>query len=108
MGTWRLWMDENNMIELLILFIVLQLADAATTVYGVKKGLREFNPIMSLVHTNLGLYGGLFLMKVPITAIVTYIVVTGQVGITFMGLLVVPFLALLINNLYWIYRNNDG
>jgi len=47
-------------------------------------------------------------MKVPITAIITYYVVTGQVGVTFMGLLVVPFLALLINNLYWLYRNNDG
>lgn len=108
MGTRRLWMDENNMIELLILFVALQLADTATTIYGVKKGLNEVNPIMRKLFAKVGLYGGLFVMKVPITVIVTYIVVTGQVGVTFMGLLVVPFLALLINNLYWLYRNNDG
>ena len=93
---------------MLAIFLALQAADAYTTIYGVRNGLSEANPIMRRLFAKLGLYGGLFVMKVPITVIVTYIVVTGQVGVTFMGLLVVPFLVLLINNLYWLYRNNDG
>jgi len=101
-------MDENNMIELLLLFVALQLADTATTIYGVKNGLSEANPIMRRLFAKLGLYGGLFVMKVPITVIVTYVVLTGQVGGTFMGLLVVPFIALLVNNLYWLYRTKYG
>jgi len=90
----------------LIAFLLLQAADAATTTYGIRNGLKEANPVMRFLIAKLGLYGGLFVMKVPISAVVTYVVLTGQVGITFMGLLVVPFLALLINNLYWLYRNN--
>lgn len=89
---------------LLILFLALQAADAATTIYGVRNGLSEANPIMRLIHAKLGLYGGLFVMKVPITAVVVYVVLTGQVGVTFMALLVVPFAALLANNLYWLRR----
>ena len=101
-------MGEDMIYALLVIFLVLQSADAYTTIYGVRNGLSEANPIMRKLFAKLGLYGGLFVMKVPITVIVTYIVLTGQVGVTFMGLLVVPFLALLINNLYWLYRNNDG
>lgn len=89
---------------LLILFLALQSADAATTIYGVRNGLSESNPIMRKLFATLGLYAGLALLKVPITAVVVYVVLTGQVGVTFMALLVVPFAALLLNNLYWLNK----
>ena len=89
---------------LLILFLALQAADAYTTIYGVRNGLKEANPIMRKLFAKLGLYGGLVLMKVPISAVVIYVVLTGQVGVTFIGLLVIPFAALLVNNLYWLNK----
>lgn len=89
---------------LLVLFLALQAADAATTIYGVRNGLKEANAIMRKVHGALGLYGGLFLMKLPISALIAYIVVTGQVGVYFMLWLVIPFAGLLANNLYWIRK----
>lgn len=93
------------MIALLILFLALQAADAYATIYGVRNGLREANPIMRKLFAKLGLYGGLVLLKAPITAVVVYVVLTGQVGVTFMGLLVIPFVALLVNNLYWMNKS---
>lgn len=89
---------------LLALFITLQAADAITTIYGVRNGLSEANPIMRKVFSALGLYGGLVVMKVPISAVVIYYAIAGQFSVTGMWLLVVPFAALLVNNLYWIVR----
>lgn len=89
---------------LLILFLALQVADAYTTIYGIRNGLKEANPIMRKLFAKLGLYAGLALLKVPITAVIAYIVLTGQVGVTFMWLLVIPFAALLVNNLYWLNK----
>ena len=89
---------------LLILFLALQAADAYTTIYGVRNGFTEANTILRFVFGKLGLYGGLFVMKVPITALIVYIVLNELVGLTFMLLLIVPFVALLANNLYWLRR----
>lgn len=92
------------MTMLLILFVALQIADAVTTRYGILNGLKESNGIARFLFEKLGLSGGLFVAKVPITAIVVYIVLNELVGMTFMLLLVVPFVALLANNLYWINK----
>lgn len=89
---------------LLTLFLALQAADAYTTLYGVRNGLSEANPIMRKLFATLGLYGGLVLMKVPVTAVVAYFVMTDQASLLFMGLLVVPFAGLLANNLYWLNK----
>ena len=89
---------------LLILFLALQAADAYTTIYGVRNGLKEANPIMRKLFAKLGLYVGLVLLKVPIAAVVVYVVLTGQVGVTFMMWLVLPFIALLANNMYWLRK----
>lgn len=89
---------------LLIIFIALQIADAVTTIYGAHIGVDEANPVMRFVFGKVGLYGGLFLMKVPITAIISYIVLSGQAGFTFILLLVIPFTVILLNNLYCIYK----
>jgi len=92
------------MTALLILFIALQSADAATTIYGLRNGAREMNAVARWLFDKLGLAGGIFLTKVPITAVVAYIVLNELVGLTFMLLLIVPFVALLANNLYWINK----
>ena len=89
---------------LIVIFLALQVADAYTTIYGVRNGLSETNPIMRKLFATLGLYIGLFVMKVPITAVVVYVVLTEQVGVMFMCLLVVPFAGLLVNNLYWLNK----
>lgn len=90
---------------LLILFLALQAADVAATIYGVRNGLSEANPIMRRLFAKLGLYAGLALLKVPITAVIVYVVLTDQVGVTFMWLLIVPFVAFLVNNLYWLNKD---
>ena len=71
-----------------------------------KHGLGEANPIMRKVFSKFGLYGGLALMKIPLTLAVINEVVQDRAGLTFMFLLVIPFIALLINNLYWIYKHH--
>lgn len=93
---------------LFVLFVVLQAADAAATIWGIRNGLKEANTILGKVLTKLGVGPGLFVMKVPITALIGYLVVTHQVGPWFMGFLVVPFIALAANNLYWILKARGG
>lgn len=87
-------------IAMLILFLLLELADAFTTVYGIRNGLTEGNPILRKLVAKLGLYGGLALMKLPVMAGAVYCVVVEWAGLTFLLLLVIPFALLLVNNLW--------
>ena len=89
----------------LLAFLLLQAADAATTTYGIKNGLKEANPIMRFLTGKLGLYVGQAVIRLPIIAMVSYFALTGGLEEWAMIALVVPFVALLINNLYWIYKN---
>lgn len=89
----------------LLAFLLLQAADAATTTYGIKNGLKEANPIMRFLTGKLGLYAGQAVIRLPIVAMVSYFAMTGGLEEWAMIALVVPFVALLINNLYWIYKN---
>ena len=101
-------MDESMTtisIICLLLFLVLQGADVYTTTYGIKRGLKEANPIMRFLIAKLGLYVGQAVIRLPIIAMVSYFAITGGLEEWAMIALVVPFVALLINNLYWIYKN---
>lgn len=89
---------------LLILFLALQAADAATTIYGVRNGLSEANPIMRFLIAKLGLYVGQAAIRLPIIAMVSYFALTGGLEEWAMVALVVPFIALLANNLYWLRK----
>ena len=89
----------------LTLFLLLQSADAATTTYGIKNGLKEANPVMRFLIGKRGLYVGQAAIRLPIIAMVSYFAMTGGLEDWAMIALVVPFVALLINNLYWIYKN---
>jgi hypothetical protein len=104
MGTRRLWVGEDMTMILLFAFLLLELADAIVTVYGINRGLKEANPLMRKLFASLGLYGGLALMKLPVMVGAAYCVVVEGAGMTFMLLLVIPFAALLANNLYQIWR----
>lgn len=101
-------MDESMTtisIICLLLFWVLQGADVYTTTYGIKCGLKEANPVMRFLIGKLGLYVGQAAIRLPIVAMVSYFAMTGGLEEWAMIALVVPFVALLINNLYWIYKN---
>ena len=91
---------------LLILFLALQAADAATTIYGVRNGLSEANPIMRFLIAKLGLYVGQAAIRLPIVAMVSYFAMTGGLEEWAMIALVIPFAALLANNIYWLRREN--
>ena len=88
----------------LILFLLLQVADAYTTNYGIRNGLKEANPIMRFLIAKLGLYVGQAVIRLPIIAMVSYFALTGGLEDWAMILLVVPFAALLVNNLYWLRK----
>lgn len=88
----------------LIAFLLLQAADAYTTTYGIRNGLKEANPIMRFLITKLGLYVGQLTIRLPIIAMVSYFALTGGLEEWAMILLVVPFAALLVNNIYWLRR----
>jgi len=91
--------------SLLILFLLLEIADAVTTIYGIRNGLREANPLLRKLFAKLGLYGGLALLKLPVMIGAAYCVVVEKAGLTFMLLLVIPFALLLANNLYQIRKS---
>ena len=88
----------------LILFLLLQLADAATTTYGIKNGLKEANPVMRFLIGKLGLYVGQAVIRLPIIGMVSYFALAGGLEEWAMFSLVVPFAALLANNLYWLRK----
>lgn len=90
---------------LLILFLLLEIANAATTIYGIRNGLREANQILRKLFAKLGLRGGLAVMKLPVMAGAIYCVVVEGAGLTFLSLLVIPFSLLLANNLYQIRKS---
>ena len=88
----------------LIAFLLLQAADAATTTYGIRNGLKEANPVMRFLIAKLGLYAGQAVIRLPIIAMVSYFALTGGLEDWAMILLVIPFAALLVNNLYWLRK----
>ena len=88
----------------LLAFLLLQAADACTTTYGIKNGLKEANPIMRFLIGKLGLYVGQAIIRLPIIAMVSYFALTGGLEDWAMIALVVPFAALLVNNLYWLRK----
>ena len=88
----------------LLAFLLLQAADAYTTTYGIKNGLKEANPIMRFLIAKLGLYVGQLAIRLPIIAMVSYFAMTGGLEECAMILLVVPFAALLVNNIYWLRK----
>ena len=90
----------------LVLFLLLQAADAATTTDGIKNGLKEANPIMLFLIAKLGLYVGQAVIRLPIIAMVSYFALTGGLEDWAMIALVVPFAALLANNVFWLRREN--
>lgn len=90
----------------LILFLMIQFADAYTTTYGIKHGIKEANPIMRFLIAKLGLYVGQAVIRLPIIVMVSYFALTGGLEEWAMIALVVPFAALLANNLYWLRREN--
>lgn len=90
----------------LIAFLLLQAGDMATTTYGIKNGLKEANPVMRFLIGKLGLYVGQAVIRLPIIAMVSYFALTGGLEDWAMIALVVPFAALLANNLYWLRREN--
>ena len=87
---------------LLVIFLVLQSADTYTTTYGIKNGLKEANPVMRWLIGRLGLYVGQAVIRLPIIAMVSYFALTGGLEEWAMVALVVPFAALLANNIYWL------
>ena len=88
----------------LLAFLILQAADAYTTTYGIRNGLKEANPIMRFLIGKLGLYVGQAVIRLPIIAMVSYFALTGGLEEWAMIALVIPFAALLVNNLYWLRR----
>lgn len=88
----------------LLAFILLQAADAYTTTYGIKNGLKEANPVMRFLISKLGLYVGQAVIRLPIIAMVSYFALTGGLETWAMIALVVPFAVLLANNLYWMRK----
>lgn len=92
----------------LIAFLLLQAADAYTTTYGIKNGLKEANPIMLFLIAKLGLYVGQLAIRLPIIAMVSYFALTGGLEEWAMVALVIPFAALLANNLYWLLKTTNA
>ena len=88
----------------LLAFLLLQAADAATTTYGIKNGLKEANPIMRFLIARLGLYVGQAVIRLPIIAMVSYFALTGGLEEWAMIALVIPFAALLANNIFWLRK----
>ena len=88
----------------LILFLLLQAGDAYTTTYGIRNGLKEANPVMRFLIGKLGLYVGQAVIRLPIIAMVSYFALTGGLEDWAMIALVVPFAALLVNNIYWLRK----
>lgn len=88
----------------LILFLLLQAADAATTTYGIRNGLKEANPVLRFLIGRLGLYVGQAVIRLPIISMVSYFAFTGGLETWAMIALVAPFAVLLANNLYWMRK----
>ncbi len=88
----------------LILFLLLQAADAATTTYGIRNGLKEANPVLRFLIGRLGLYVGQAVIRLPIISMVSYFALTGGLETWAMIALVAPFAVLLANNLYWLRK----
>ena len=88
----------------LLAFLLLQAADAYTTTYGIHNGLKEANPIMRFLIAKLGLYVGQAVIRLPIIAMVSYFALTGGLEEWAMVALVIPFAALLANNVFWLRR----
>lgn len=88
----------------LLAFLLLQAGDMATTTYGIKNGLKEANPVMRWLICRLGLYVGQAVIRLPIIGMVSYFALTGGLEEWAMIALVVPFAALLANNIYWLRR----
>jgi len=88
----------------LALFLMLQAADVATTTYAIKNGLREGNPVMRFLIGRLGLVVGQAVIKLPVIVMISYFALTGGLEEWAMIALVVPFAAVLVNNLYWLHK----
>lgn len=87
------------------MFLLIKPSDITTTTYGIKHGMKEANPVMRFLIAKLGLYVGQAVIRLPIIAMVSYFALTGGLEEWAMVALVVPFLVLLINNLYWIRKS---
>lgn len=88
----------------LALFLLFQAGDIATTTYGIRNGLKEANPVMRFLLGKLGLYVGQAVIRLPIIAMVSYFALTDGLEEWAMIVLVVPFAALLANNIYWLRK----
>ncbi len=53
---------------LFVLFVVLQVVDAAATIWGIRNGLKEANPVMRFLIGKFGLYVGQAVIRLPIIA----------------------------------------
>lgn len=89
----------------LIVFLVLNAADAYTTMYGIRNGLKEVNPLMSKLFAKVGVKTGLFIMKVPVSIGAIYCVVVELAQLWFVLALAIPYAVLLSWNIYQLKRN---
>ena len=89
----------------LVLFLVLNAADAFITVYAMNKGYREVNPILNKLFTKVGVKAGLAIVKVPVSVGAIYAVVVEQAQLWFVLALVIPYALLLLWNLYQLKYN---
>lgn len=60
----------NSIYILFALFVLLQVADAYTTIMSIKSGAKEANPVMSAVFKITGVPMGLALIKLALIALV--------------------------------------
>jgi hypothetical protein len=91
-------------VTLLVVFLLLEVLDTITTIYGLKNGMTEGNFILRKFISKIGLYPTLALFKIPVMLGSVYAVFVEKAGLVFILLLVIPYTALGIYNLYQIYR----
>ena len=91
---------------LLIVFIALTTADAGLTIYGIRNGYRELNPILGSLMAKLGVKPALALTKIPVAIGAVYCVVVEQASIYFILALVIPYACLVVWNIYQIRKTS--
>ena len=89
----------------LVVFLALNAADAATTLYGIRNGMREANPLMAKLFAKVGVKMGLFIMKVPISIGAIYYVVVEHAPLLFVLALAIPYAILLVWNIFQLRRS---
>ena len=95
-------------ITLMILFLIVYAVEGYTTVIAKQRGLREANPAMRWLYNKIGVIPGVLLFHIPVSVGTVYAVLIEQAGLTFILLLLIPFTLVMINNLYWLYRDKHG